>query len=270
MEALTLRDPTAAPVAGRFGRHGGRFVPEPLIPACEEVEVAFAEDWCGDAARTVPVIAAVQDFCQQSYGRGPGLIHGIDPENPPGQGVYPIVAVTDAVRAEAERLGLTGNGSFELREVAELPLTGTGVVDAQVTGEGPSQVRRIEQAGHVDLEADVEVIEAAQPIAPHRCVVDQHGDREAQGAAGVELEARRTDPEHRSLADVEMLIDRAGVPIAVATTAVSSSSICGTGKASPRWFSIRKSTLMSMPRPMACAVNSFLAYAAAWSPALRA
>ncbi|GIJ35766.1 tryptophan synthase subunit beta [Micromonospora sediminimaris] len=45
MEALALRDPTAAPVAGRFGRHGGRFVPEPLIPACEEVEVAFAEAW---------------------------------------------------------------------------------------------------------------------------------------------------------------------------------------------------------------------------------
>ncbi|MFI7550982.1 tryptophan synthase subunit beta [Micromonospora sediminimaris] len=45
MEALALRDPTAAPEAGRFGRHGGRFVPEPLIPACEEVEVAFAEAW---------------------------------------------------------------------------------------------------------------------------------------------------------------------------------------------------------------------------------
>jgi hypothetical protein len=43
--------------------------------------------------------AAVQAFCQQSYGRGPGLIHGIDPENPPGQGTYPIVAVTEAVRS---------------------------------------------------------------------------------------------------------------------------------------------------------------------------
>ncbi|MBQ1048057.1 tryptophan synthase subunit beta [Micromonospora sp. C51] len=51
MEALTLRDPTAAPVAGRFGRHGGRFVPEPLIPACEEVEVAFAEAWADPGFR---------------------------------------------------------------------------------------------------------------------------------------------------------------------------------------------------------------------------
>ena len=36
--------------------------------------------------------------------------------------------VGQAVRTEAERIGLTGNGSFELREVAELPLTGTGKV----------------------------------------------------------------------------------------------------------------------------------------------
>lgn len=43
--------------------------------------------------------AAVDSFCQQAYGRGPSLIHGIDPENPPGQGAYPIVAVTDAVRS---------------------------------------------------------------------------------------------------------------------------------------------------------------------------
>ncbi|MDJ0630930.1 MAG: AMP-binding protein [Rhodobacter sp.] len=36
--------------------------------------------------------------------------------------------VTGAIRAEAERIGLTGNGSFELREVAALPLTATGKV----------------------------------------------------------------------------------------------------------------------------------------------
>ncbi|NGM11476.1 tryptophan synthase subunit beta [Verrucosispora sioxanthis] len=51
MEALALRGPTAAPVAGRFGRHGGRFVPEPLIPACEEVEAAFAEAWADPGFR---------------------------------------------------------------------------------------------------------------------------------------------------------------------------------------------------------------------------
>jgi tryptophan synthase beta chain len=30
---------------GRFGEHGGRFVPESLVPACEAVEVAFREAW---------------------------------------------------------------------------------------------------------------------------------------------------------------------------------------------------------------------------------
>jgi len=30
---------------GRFGRFGGRFVPETLVPACEELEAAFTEAW---------------------------------------------------------------------------------------------------------------------------------------------------------------------------------------------------------------------------------
>lgn len=30
---------------GRFGEFGGRFVPETLVPACEELEVAFREAW---------------------------------------------------------------------------------------------------------------------------------------------------------------------------------------------------------------------------------
>ncbi len=31
--------------AGRFGDFGGRFVPESLIPACEELETAFRDAW---------------------------------------------------------------------------------------------------------------------------------------------------------------------------------------------------------------------------------
>ena len=30
---------------GRFGEFGGRFVPETLVPACLELEAAFAEAW---------------------------------------------------------------------------------------------------------------------------------------------------------------------------------------------------------------------------------
>ena len=37
---------TAPPDAtGRFGEFGGRFVPETLVPACQELEVAFGEAW---------------------------------------------------------------------------------------------------------------------------------------------------------------------------------------------------------------------------------
>ncbi|HAF68335.1 MAG TPA: tryptophan synthase subunit beta, partial [Acidimicrobiaceae bacterium] len=34
---------------GRFGEFGGRFVPETLIPACEELEAAFREAWADPA-----------------------------------------------------------------------------------------------------------------------------------------------------------------------------------------------------------------------------
>ena len=37
---------------GRFGEFGGRYVPEALIPACLELEAAFAEAWADPAFRT--------------------------------------------------------------------------------------------------------------------------------------------------------------------------------------------------------------------------
>jgi tryptophan synthase beta chain len=36
---------------GRFGRFGGRFVPETLVPACEALEAAFTEAWADPAFR---------------------------------------------------------------------------------------------------------------------------------------------------------------------------------------------------------------------------
>ena len=38
----TLADPNAQ---GRFGEFGGQFVPETLVPACQELERAFHEAW---------------------------------------------------------------------------------------------------------------------------------------------------------------------------------------------------------------------------------
>ncbi len=39
---MAMTEPTPD---GRFGRFGGRFVPETLIPACEELEAAFRDAW---------------------------------------------------------------------------------------------------------------------------------------------------------------------------------------------------------------------------------
>jgi tryptophan synthase beta chain len=45
---MAMTEPTPD---GRFGRFGGRFVPETLVPACEELEVAFRSAWADAAFR---------------------------------------------------------------------------------------------------------------------------------------------------------------------------------------------------------------------------
>jgi tryptophan synthase beta chain len=44
-----MAEPSAA---GRFGEFGGRFVPETLVPACEELEAAFRDAWADPVFRT--------------------------------------------------------------------------------------------------------------------------------------------------------------------------------------------------------------------------
>jgi tryptophan synthase beta chain len=44
-----MREPS---VTGRFGEFGGRFVPETLVPACQELEAAFREAWADPTFRT--------------------------------------------------------------------------------------------------------------------------------------------------------------------------------------------------------------------------
>ena len=49
--ALTDHDPPPSVTmgepddAGRFGRFGGRYIPETLVPACAELEGAFRSAW---------------------------------------------------------------------------------------------------------------------------------------------------------------------------------------------------------------------------------
>ncbi|MEX1218274.1 MAG: tryptophan synthase subunit beta [Acidimicrobiales bacterium] len=45
---MSLPEPSAS---GRFGEFGGRFVPETLVPACQELEQAFREAWADQSFR---------------------------------------------------------------------------------------------------------------------------------------------------------------------------------------------------------------------------
>jgi tryptophan synthase beta chain len=54
--------------AGRFGEFGGRFVPETLVPACQELEAAFREAW-GD-----PIFRAELDAVLREYAGRPSIL----------------------------------------------------------------------------------------------------------------------------------------------------------------------------------------------------
>ena len=56
-----MREPSAT---GRFGEFGGRFVPETLVPACQELEAAFREAWADPAFR-----AELDDVLRDYAGR---------------------------------------------------------------------------------------------------------------------------------------------------------------------------------------------------------
>ena len=53
---------------GRFGEFGGRFVPETLVPACQELEAAFNEAWAD------PVFRAELDHVLREYAGRPSML----------------------------------------------------------------------------------------------------------------------------------------------------------------------------------------------------
>ena len=54
--------------SGRFGQFGGRFVPETLVPACQELEAAFREAWADTAFR------AELDHLLHTYAGRPSIL----------------------------------------------------------------------------------------------------------------------------------------------------------------------------------------------------
>ena len=53
---------------GRFGEFGGRFVPETLVPACQELEAAFIDAWAD------PVFRADLDHLLRTYAGRPSIL----------------------------------------------------------------------------------------------------------------------------------------------------------------------------------------------------
>jgi tryptophan synthase beta chain len=60
-----MSDPSES---GRFGEFGGRFVPETLVPACQELEAAFREAWAD------PIFRAELDQSLKEYAGRPSMI----------------------------------------------------------------------------------------------------------------------------------------------------------------------------------------------------
>ncbi len=60
-----MSDPSES---GRFGEFGGRFVPETLVPACQELEAAFREAWAD------PIFRAELDQLLKEYAGRPSMI----------------------------------------------------------------------------------------------------------------------------------------------------------------------------------------------------
>lgn len=54
--------------AGRFGEFGGRFVPETLVPACQELEAAFTEAWAD------PLFRGELDAILKEYAGRPSIL----------------------------------------------------------------------------------------------------------------------------------------------------------------------------------------------------
>ena len=54
--------------AGRFGEFGGRFVPETLVPACQELEMAFREAWAD------PIFRGDLDQVLREYAGRPSIL----------------------------------------------------------------------------------------------------------------------------------------------------------------------------------------------------
>ena len=95
---MALVEPTPD---GRFGEFGGRFVPETLVPACQELEAAFREAWADDGFRT-----ELDDLLRDYAGRPSPLTE-----------CHRLVEELGGVRVLLKREDLNHTGSHKINNV---------------------------------------------------------------------------------------------------------------------------------------------------------
>ena len=126
---------------GRFGRFGGRFVPETLVPACEELEKGFRSAW-GD-----PVFRAELDRLLRDYAGRPSLL-------------YDATRFSEAVgcRVLLKREDLNHTGSHKINNVLGQALLAKRMGKTRLlaeTGAGQHGVATATAAALLDMECCV-------------------------------------------------------------------------------------------------------------------
>ena len=137
-ERVIMGDPGPA---GRFGPYGGRFVPEALVPACEELEREFRAAWADDAFR------AELDGLLREYAGRPTPVSGA-----------PRLSAELGVRVLFKREDLAHTGSHKINNVAGQALLarrlGKTALVAE-TGAGQHGVAAATMAAHLGLDCTV-------------------------------------------------------------------------------------------------------------------
>ena len=145
-EQVMMGDPGAA---GRFGPFGGRFVPEALVPACEELEREFRAAWADEEFR------AQLDGLLREYAGRPTPVTGA-----------PRLSAELGVRVLFKREDLAHTGSHKINNVLGQALLarrmGKTALVAE-TGAGQHGVAAATAAAHLGLGCTVYMGERTWP-----------------------------------------------------------------------------------------------------------
>ena len=187
--------------SGRFGEFGGRFVPETLVPACQELEASFREAWAD------PLFRAELDQTLKEYAGRPSMITEC----------YQLSAKL-GIRLVLKREDLNHTGSHKINNVLGQVLLAKRMGKKRIvaeTGAGQHGVASATAAalmgmsckvymGAVDVERPLPVVSGRRRLRDHRhaaedleglreelvlCVVALDRDHEVRLALGAHHDA---------------------------------------------------------------------------------